>query len=73
MRRVNIKIQDKIITKSFFDEDEFRRFVANDLGILDFNVVTIKVWDLKVGESCTFAGHRFSIQSKARVGNKLVL
>lgn len=73
MRRVNIKISDKIITKSFFDKDQFKLFVANDLGLIDYHGIANKVWDLNVGKSFTYFGHRFSIQSKARVGNKLVL
>jgi len=73
MRRINISKGDTRITKSFYDQDEFRQFVVNDLGLLDFNVVTIIVWDLKVAESYTYCGYKFSIQSKARVGNQLVL
>lgn len=73
MRRINIKIQDQLITKSFDDQDQFELFVANDLGLIDYHGVATKVWDLNVGQSYTYFNHRFSIQSKARVGNQLVL
>ena len=32
-----------------------------------------KIWNLNVGKSITYFNHQFSIQSKARVGNQLVL
>ena len=73
MRRINITINNKIITKSFEDIDQFRKYIVNDLGLLDFNVVAISVWDLSVGKSYSYCNHKFSIQSKARVGNHLVL
>ena len=72
MRRINISKDNKIITRSFFDQDEFKKFIVNDLGLLDYNVVAIKVWDLKVAESYTYCGHKFSIQSKRRSGNVLM-
>ena len=67
MRKINIVKDNKIITRSFYDEDQFREFVVNDLGLLDYNVVTLSVWDLEVGKSYTYCGHRFSIVSKREV------
>ena len=71
MRRINITINNKIITKSFEDIDQFRKYIVNDLGLLDFNVVALSVWDLNVGKSYTYCNHRFSIQSKQRIGSQL--
>jgi len=72
MRRINITNGNTRITKSFYDKDEFRKFIVNDLGLLDFDSVAIAVWDLKVAEVYTYCNHKFSIQSKTRAGNVLM-
>ena len=72
MRRINITNGNTRITKSFYDKDEFRKFIVNDLGLLDFDSVAIAVWDLKVAEPYTQDGYTFSIQSKMRSGNILM-
>ena len=72
MRRINIKIQDQLMTRSFEDKDQFELFVANDLGSRDYNGVANTVWDLNVGGSYTYFNHRFSINSKRRAGNKMI-
>jgi hypothetical protein len=76
MRRVNIKYNDTIQTKSFLNEKEFLKWIKGS-GSIELNQAHKKVikyvWNLNVGEKIEFFGWRFSIQSKARAGNHLVL
>ena len=77
MRRINIKTQNKLITKSYDNKSDFildLKFILNFPlhEIYRFNLADI-IWDLNVGTGYSCFGYRFSIQSKARVGNQLVL
>ena len=76
MRRINIKTQDKLITRSYDDKSDF--FL--DLKfILDFPLHEIYrfklahiIWNLNVGTAYSCFGYRFSINSKKRAGNKMI-
>ena len=75
MRRVNISHNNKRQTISFNTKQEFQNFVCFNTIHTEHNsdYVAEKVWDLNVGKSFTSDGYTFSIQSKARVGNQLVI
>lgn len=79
MRRINITINNARITKSFQTKGKLIRFLrGNEMFLfseISNNVFDIadKIWNLNVGKSITYFNHQFSIQSKARVGNQLVL
>ena len=76
MRRINIKKDDKLITKSFYDKEDFRKWLRQTCVVhLHYFIDQMcnEIWNLNVGKSITYYGFRFSIQSKARVGNQLVL
>ena len=79
MRRINIKHKDTMVTKSFETKGKFIKFLrGNEMFLfseVSNNVFDIadNVWNLNVGSGTEFFGFRFAIQSKARVGNQLVL
>jgi len=75
MRRVNISHNNKRQTISFNTKKEFQNFVCFNTIHTEHNsdYVAEKVWDLNVGKSFTSDGYTYSIQSKARVGNQLVI
>ena len=72
MRRLNIKVEDKLYTKSFLDVEELEAYLHNDCGFI-FNAKAFakKIWNLDVGSKLIVDGFRFSINSKRRVGNQL--
>ena len=65
MRRINIKSKTKIV--------ELNHFLFYHCHCFNFDNLSKKIWELNVGKSLEDNGIRFSIQSKARVGNQLVL
>lgn len=72
MRRINIKIDDKIDTKSFLDVDELEQYLYDDLGFRwDPKTIADKIWNLNVGSRFDWDGYRFSINSKRRVANQM--
>ena len=75
MRRVNISRENKRQTISFNTKQEFENFVWFNTICTKHtsDYVAEKVWDLNVGKSFTSDGYTYSIQSKVRVGNQLVL
>jgi len=73
MRRINIKHNDKMVTKSFAEKKDFIRYLRGNLMFHAVFKIADDVWNLNVGSSVEFFGYRFAIQSKARVGNQLVL
>jgi len=73
MRRVNIKTNGTLLTISFQTKDEFVDYLKNRGFANVSNNTADKVWDLNVGSSFKVLDFTFSIQSKARVGNHLVL
>ena len=78
MRRINIVKDKKIETRSFVEKSDLVTFIKNHNSIYfyDFKEVldaSENIWNLNVGSSVEFFGYRFAIQSKARVGNQLVL
>ena len=73
MRRINIKSKTKIVTKSFNKIEELNHFLFYHCHCFNFDNLSKKIWELNVGKSLEDNGIRFSIQSKARVGNQLVL
>ena len=73
MRRVNIKTNGTLVTMSFQTKEQFVDYL-NGRGFANVsNNTADKVWDLNVGTSFKVLDFTFSIQSKARVGNHLVL
>lgn len=73
MRRVNIKTNATLITMSFQTKEQFVDYL-NSRGFANVsNNTADKVWDLNVGTSFKVLDFTFSIQSKARAGNHLVL
>lgn len=73
MRRINIKNKTKIVTKSFNVIEELAHYLFYNCHCFNTDDLAKKIWDLNVGKSLEDNGYRFSIQSKARVGNQLVL
>ena len=75
MRRINIKHDSKIKTISFDTKQELQDYVWSNVPChqFTFDYVADQVWDLNVGKSFNVDGYTFSIQSKARAGNQLVL
>ena len=72
MRRINITIDNKRITKSFEDKEELNTFLSNDCGFKwDDKIVANTIWDLDVGSKLECDGFIFSIQSKQRIGSQL--
>ena len=73
MRRINIKIEDRLITKSFRHIDELRSYLANDCGLWhSFGQVANRIWHLNVGSKLEIDDFRFSINGKRRAGNKMI-
>ena len=77
MRRINIKIEDKLITKSFEHVDELDSYLVNDCGFVgiykwDSFGVANRIWHLNVGSKLEIDGFRFSINGKRRAGNKMI-
>ena len=81
MRRINIRYNNKIDTKSFAEKKDFIKYLSSSnffivKGNQIFHAVykiADDVWNLNVGKSVEFFGYKFAIQSKARVGNQFVL
>jgi len=73
MRRVNIKTNGTLVTMSFQTKEQFVDYLKNRGFANVSNNTADKVWDLNVGSSFKVLDFTFSIQSKARVGNHLVL
>ena len=78
MRRINISKGDTRVTSSFYNKDEFVSFLSNHKDSKTFYIyglynIANDVWNLKVAEPYSLNGYTFSIQSKARVGNQLVI
>lgn len=72
MRRINIRIDNKIHTESFLDVNELEQYLYNNLGFRwDPKTVANKIWNLNVGSTLNWDSYRFSINSKRRVGNQL--
>lgn len=73
MRRINIKIEDRLITKSFIDVEELDSYLVNDCGFQwDSFGVANRIWHLNVGSKLEIDGFRFSINGKRRAGNKMI-
>lgn len=73
MRRINIKTNGTLVTMSFQTKEQFVDYLDNRGCANISNYTADKVWDLNVGTSFKVLDFTFSIQSKARVGNHLVL
>ena len=78
MRRINIKYNNKLETNSFDNVRDFENYIETTFNFDSPDECANFVWDLNVGKclemnSSYFGIVRFSIQSKARVGNQLVL
>jgi len=71
MRRLNIKVKDKLITKSFKNVKELAHYIFYNCHSIFADDVANKIWDLNVGKSLVENGFRFSVNSKRRVGNQL--
>ena len=76
MRRLNIRINGKIETKSFIEKSDLISFIKNHNSIYFYDFkeildVTDNIWNLNVGKSIKCWGYTFSINSKRRAGNQL--
>lgn len=72
MRRINITKDNKRITKSFLNKDDFIKYLRSDLTFHGVLKIAKDVWDLNVAEKINYFGHTFSIQSKRRTGSKII-
>ena len=73
MRRINIKIEDRLITKSFEHVDELDSYLYNDCDFQwDSSDVANRICHLNVGSKLEIDGFRFSINGKRRAGNKMI-
>ena len=82
MRRINIIKNNNINTVSFKNESDLFDYIffniqtKYDTGLTNADKskkIANLIWNLNVGKSIKFFEHTFSIQSKARVGNQLVI
>jgi len=78
MRRINISVDTDRVTKSFMNKSDLVSYIKNHNDFKDIHPfihlsMADKIWDLNVGKSVNYFNYTFSIQSKARVGNQLVI
>jgi len=78
MRRVNISVDTDRVTKSFLNKSDLVAYIKTHTDFRDIHpyihlTMADAIWDLNVGKSVNFFNYTFSIQSKARVGNHLVI
>ena len=82
MRRINIRLSDKFVTRSFYNEEELQDYLC-DRTLIDFvscdntivnDLIEVRdrIWNLNVAEPFQIQGYTFIIQSKARAGNVLM-
>ena len=71
MRRINIRKNGKIETKSFIKQMDLICYLEVDLGLRAVFTLADNIWNLNVGKGLEDSGYTFSINSKRRVGNKL--
>ena len=71
MRRINIRYNNKIETKSFIKQMDLICYLEVDLGLRAVFTLSDNIWNLNVGKSLKDSGYTFSINSKRRVGNQL--
>jgi hypothetical protein len=75
MIRLNITKSNTRITKSFYNKDDFKKWLRQNVVVaLHYFIdqMTNEIWDLKVAEPYNLYGYTFSIQSKTRAGNVLM-
>ena len=75
MIRVNIRKDNKIITKSFFNKDDLKKWLRQNVVVhLHYFIdqMTNEIWSLNMGKSLSYYDYTFSIQSKRRSGNILM-
>ena len=70
MISLNIKIDNKIQTKSFTDREELSVYLKNDLGfVFSPKEQAKKIWNLQVSQSKEIDGFVFSVRTKQRQTN----
>ena len=72
MLSLNIKIDNKIQTKSFTDREELSVYLKNDCGfVFSPKEQAKKIWNLQVSQSKEIDGFVFSVRTKQRQTNSV--
>jgi hypothetical protein len=76
MIRINIRKNDKITTKSFYNKIDLDNYVLDKIGtdhnIGNFTDCSNKIWNLNVGKSINVRNIRISVRSKSFDHNSML-
>jgi len=65
MRKINIRKNDKIETRSFIKKDDLISYLRKNLDFHGVLLLAENIWNLNVGTSYDAFGYKFSCASKS--------